>query len=324
MEVHDLWESKIKTDGTTSFFGGIVWGHSPAMLTLRRLVACLASTDIPILIIGESGTGKRMLALEVHSLSDRRDEPFITVNCRSLAQGNMSGHLLSAMNGNGSTTPCRGTILLDNICELDPAGQRRLLDVLPDENAPADENRLQARLISTTQRKLEGDLRAEKFTEELYFRLNGICLRVPPLHQRKQDLPELTDFFLNKYGELLERQAPKLSDEMLAQLADYSWPGNIRQLENMMKGIVATGDAKAALGDLLDLAQETPRMTTASLSFKAAAREASRRVERELLARALTKNRWNRKRAAQELQISYKSLLCKLKQMELKDPRADQ
>jgi two-component system response regulator AtoC len=312
-------------DGRASLCSGVVWGHSPAMLTLRRLVACIAPTDIPVLIIGESGTGKRILALQVHLLSDRRDGPFITVNCRSLAQGNMPGHLLSAMNGNGSTTPCRGTILLDNICELDPAGQRRLLDLLPDENPPADENHLQARLISTTHRKLEGDLRDGKFTEALYFRLNGVCLRVPPLHQRKQDLPELTVFFLNKYGELFERQAPKLSDEVLAQLADYSWPGNIRQLENMMKGIVATGDAKTALGDLLDVAaQETPSTNTVNLSFKAAAREAGRRVERELLARALTKNRWNRRRAAKELQISYKSLLCKLKQMELKDPRADQ
>lgn len=324
MSLHDLLESKTKTDGKLSFVGSIVWGQSPAMLTLRQRIASIASTDIPVFIMGESGTGKRMLALEIHHLSDRRDEPFITVNCRSITEGHLPEHFLIATNGNASATPCRGTILLDNICDLDLLGQRRLLDVLPDETAVACENLVQARLISTTQRKLEKELRTGKFIEELYFRLNGVYFRVPSLDQRKQDLPELIDFFLNKYSDLFERQAPKLSDEMLAQLADYSWPGNVRQLENTIKGIVATGNARAALDDLLEPAEEKPRLNaTATLSLKAAAREASRRVERELLTRALTRTRWNRKRAAQELQISYKSLLCKLKQLELKDRRAN-
>jgi two-component system, NtrC family, response regulator AtoC len=324
VSLHDLLESKTKKEGKLSFLGSIVWGQSPAMLTLRQRVASIASTDIPVFIMGESGTGKRILALEIHHLSQHRDEPFIIVNCRSISEGHLPEHFLTATNGNASATPCRGTILLDNICELDPLGQRRLLDVLPDETAEAGEILVQARLISTTHRKLEKDLRTGKFIEELYFRLNGVYLRIPSLRQRKQDLPELTHFFLNKYSDLFERPAPKLSDEMLAQLAEYSWPGNIRQLENTMKGIVATGNATAALGDLLETAQEKPRMNvTATLSLKAATREASRRVERELLTRALTRTRWNRKRAAQELQISYKSLLCKLKQLELKGRRAN-
>jgi two-component system, NtrC family, response regulator AtoC len=324
LSLHDLLESKAKTEGKPSLFGGIVWGRSAAMQTLRQRVASIASTDIPVFIMGESGTGKRMLALEIHHLSDRRDEPFITVNCRSITEGHLPEHFLTATNGNASAISCCRTILLDNICELEPLGQRRLLEVLPDETAEAGENLVRARLISTTHRKLEKDLRTGKFIEELYFRLNGVYLRVPSLRQRKQDLPELTDFFLNKYSDLFGRQAPKLSDEMLAQLAEYSWPGNIRQLENTMKGIVATGNPNAALGDLLETAHERPRMNaTATLSLKAATREASRRVERELLTRALTRTRWNRKRAAQELQISYKSLLCKLKQLELKDRQAN-
>jgi two-component system response regulator AtoC len=140
---------------------------------------------------------------------------------------------------------------------------------------------------------------------------------VPSLRERKEDIPDLVSFFLAKYRDLFKREIPKLGDEGLSQLTEYSWPGNIRQLENTVKEIVAMGDAKTALEGLAGVAEETPRNTAACLSFKAAAREASRRVERELLERALTKNRWNRKRAAQELQISYKSLLYKLKQMDL-------
>jgi DNA-binding NtrC family response regulator len=270
---------------------------------------------MPVLITGETGTGKHTLALYIHQMSDYRDEPLVAVNCRSLVQGNMS-HLLHSMSENSAHGSHRGTVLLDNVCELDSAGQRRLLDLLPDDGTPAEGNRLQGRLISISHRRLEDDLRAGKFMEALYFRLNDVCLRVPSLRERKEDIPDLVSSFLAKYSDLFKREVPKLSDEVLSQLTEYSWPANIRQLENTVKEIVAMGDAKAALEGLAGVAQETPH-TTACLSFKAAAREASRRVERELLERALTKNRWNRKRAAQELQISYKSLLYKLKQMDL-------
>jgi DNA-binding NtrC family response regulator len=286
------------------------------MQSLRRLIGSIAPTNMPVLITGETGTGKHMLALYIHQMSDYRDEPLIAVNCRSLVQGNMS-HLLHSMSENSANGSRRGTVLLDNVCELDPAGQRRLLDLLPDDSTTAEGDRLQGRLISISHRRLEDDLQAGKFMEALYFRLNDVCLRVPSLRERKEDIPDLVSFFLAKYSDLFKREIPKLGDEVLSQLTEYSWPGNIRQLENTVKEIVAMGDANAALEGLAGVAEETPRNTAACLSFKAAAREASRRVERELLERALTKNRWNRKRAAQELQISYKSLLYKLKQMDL-------
>ena len=299
-----------------AFFCRTLWGQGPAMQSLRRLIRSIAPTDIPVLIHGEAGTGKHILALYLHQLSDYRDEPLIAVDCHTVAHGSTE-HLVRALNGNGTHGLARRTVLLENICELDLAGQKRLLDLLPDAGQETEENRLQARLISISRRRLDDDLRAGKFLEKLYFRLNDICLRVPPLRERKEDIAELADFFLSKYGELFKRPAPKLSHEALARMAGYSWPGNIRQLENTVKEMVASGDVQAALNLLATGAETKEGNGSAGLSFKAAAREASRRVERELLERALTKNRWNRKRAAQELQISYKSLLCKLKQMDL-------
>jgi two-component system response regulator AtoC len=298
------------------FFCRTLWGRGPAMQSLRRLTRSIAATDMPVLIHGEAGTGKHILALYIHHLSDYRDEPLITVDCHRAAQGNIN-HLVRALNGNAAHGPARGTVLLENISELDLAGQKRLLDLLPDESRPAEENRLQARLISISRRRLDDDLREGKFIEKLYFRLNDVCLRVPPLRERREDIAELADFFLSKYGELFKRPAPELGNEALSRMTAYSWPGNIRQLENTVKEIVTSGDAQAALNLLAVTAEAKEGNGGAGLSFKAAAREASRRVERELLERALTKNRWNRKRAAQELQISYKSLLCKLKQMDL-------
>jgi two-component system, NtrC family, response regulator AtoC len=310
VDLHELWQSNLRVD-ERPVSGSTLWGNGPAMQSLRRLIGSIAPTNMPVLITGETGTGKHMLALYIHQMSDYRDEPLVAVNCRSLVQGNMS-HLLHSANG-----ASHGTLLLDHVCELDPAGQRRLLELLPDEGIPGEGQRLQGRLIAISHRRLEDDLRAGKFMEALYFRLNDVCLRVPSLRQRKEDIPDLVSFFLAKYSDLFKREVPKLGDEVLSQLVEYSWPGNIRQLENAVKEVVALGDANSALETLVGVAQETPRNTAASLSFKAAAREASRRVERELLERALTKNRWNRKRAAQELQISYKSLLYKLKQMDL-------
>jgi two-component system response regulator AtoC len=175
-------------------------------------------------------------------------------------------------------------------------------------------------MISTSRRGLEEDLRAGKFAEELYFRLNGVCLRIPPLRERNGDLLELVDYFSSKYSNLFERPRPIMNAEVLDRLSGYSWPGNIRQLENTIKKIVATSDCDVALADLVDISPGVNRsILSPASSLKAAARAASRQAERELISRALNRTHWNRKRAAQELQISYKALLYKLKQLGLED-----
>jgi two-component system, NtrC family, response regulator AtoC len=296
-----------------------VWGASPAMKALHRVAADTAATDIPVLLIGESGTGKEVLALQIHRMSDRRNEPFIKTRCRSVVAGRLPVQLQSLSNNGGFSNHFRGTVFLDEICELETGSQRQLLDLLSDGDSLPGEYAHGGRVISAARRGLEEDLRCGKFAEELYFRLNGVCLRIPPLRERKDDVPELVDFFLTKYAGLFERMRPVLSQEIMARLSDYSWPGNVRQLENTTKKIVATGDFEVALSDLVDFSPDAARASAKGSSLKATARAASRQAERELISRALTRTHWNRKKAAQELQISYKALLYKLKQLGLED-----
>jgi two-component system response regulator AtoC len=287
------------------------------MKGVKRLITDTAETDLPIFLVGESGAGKEALAWEIHRLSRHRDSAFFKFNCRSLNHGSLLAQFQTSggENGNAFSTPTRGTMLLDNVCELDQDGQRRLLVHLPEDRVVSDGDGDGTRLISTARRELEDDFRAGNFNAELYFRLNGVCLRVPPLRQRKEDLPELVDHFLDKYGDLFERSRPKINDECMNRLTEYSWPGNVRQLETTIKRIVATGDAEVAMADLVEISSEVPnRNQTFSLSLKVASRAASRRAERELLSKALERTHWNRKRAAQDLQISYKALLYKIKE----------
>ena len=168
-------------------------------------------------------------------------------------------------------------------------------------------------------------MRAGRFRSELYYRINGVCLRLPPLRDRKEDIPLLVESFLTKYAAEFGRPRPSLSPRALRMLLDYSWPGNIRELENAVKKIVALGAENLALPDLVAEPAEirTEVNETRSYSLKAAARAASREAEREMILEALARTRWNRKRAAQELQISYKSLLYKLKQIGLPDSRIE-
>ncbi len=301
-----------------------VRGESPAMRALERIIEDIAPTDIPVLLQGESGTGKEILALEIHRRSRRCQQPFVKLNCAALTQASFEERALLSGNGNANGSEAfGGTLFLDEIGELDPALQPKLLHVLPEGNGAATPHRL-ARLICATSRNLEELLRAGRFREELYYRINGVCLRLPPLRQCKKDIPQLVEFFLRKYAELFGRPLPVLTTRTMRSLTEHSWPGNIRELENAVKKIVALGDERAVLADL-DLHTGELRREDGSpkgISLKEAARAASRQAERELILKVLARTRWNRKRAAQELQISYKALLYKLKQIGLDDSTA--
>jgi DNA-binding NtrC family response regulator len=194
-----------------------------------------------------------------------------------------------------------------------------LLYALPDGDAAVHEQWLSARLISSSRRNLEDEIRSGRLREDLYYRLNGVCLRLPPLRHRKEDIPSLVELFLTKYAALFARAKLSLSTQTLDRLTEYSWPGNIRQLENTVKKIVALGDEDLALGDSESFASESG----GRVSLKQAARAASQHTERELILKTLERTHWNRKRAARELQISYKALLYKLKQIGL-DNSVDQ
>ncbi len=299
-----------------------VGGVSPAMRALDRVVANIALTDIPVLLVGESGTGKEVVAVQIHQLSPRRNEPFIKLSCASLTPESFSAWLSEAESGGGaqdSLSP--GTLFLDEISELDPVCQRQLLRALPDGDTVPQTHLLRQRVISATARNLEEETRAGRFREELYYRINGVCLRLPLLRQRKEDIPALIDFFLTKYSAVFGRPRPSLSPETLSLLLNYSWPGNIRELQNTVKKMVTLGDEGVAMADLVTSTgdPQPPGVAVEKLSLKEAARAASRLAERELILKVLARTRWNRKRAAQTLQISYKALLYKLKQLEM-DP----
>lgn len=296
---------------------------SPAMQVLDKVVAGVAPTDIPVLLVGESGTGKLVLATEIHRLSGQANKPFIHISCVSLTVQALGGWLSPnhASDGNqAETEPLSGTLFLDEISMMELACQARLLQLLPSANTFLNDSRPRFRVISTTSRDLQEEMRQGRFREELYYRINGACLRLPPLRERKEDIPLLVDYILRRYSAELGRKVPRLTSQTQDRLKNYSWPGNVRELENVVRKMVALQDEEVAIGDL---AKEEPQEAKTGIeseqrtSLKRAARAASQSVERELILKTLDRTRWNRKRASQELQISYKALLYKLKQLGL-------
>jgi len=173
------------------------------------------------------------------------------------------------------------------------------------------------RIISSSTRNLEGDINAGRFRKELYFRIACVCLRLPPLRERKEDIVALLEHFLQKYAIDLEKVAPRLDSETIDALVNYDWPGNIRELENLARNVVAIGNGLLTASSVRGMwsSQTSSPNPDRSFSLKTAAKAASRQKERELILEALERTKWNRKRAARELQISYKALLYKLKQI---------
>jgi DNA-binding NtrC family response regulator len=297
------------------------------MRALKQVIAKIAPTDIPILLLGESGTGKEVVAAEIHRLSRQHSEPFVKLSCGALSPGSFEEWLRRNQNGDGArSSPGWGTVFLDQIGELDPASQSKLLNALPEGDEVPCRPYFGARLICAMNKNLEEEVRAGCFREDLYYRINGVCLRVPPLRDRKEDIPALVSFFLEKYAQLLGRAQPALSPPTMRVLLNYSWPGNIRELENALKKIVLLGEEGVGPADWEpSLPGSQPASEVAQgISLKDVTRAASRQAERKLILKVLAQTRWNRKRAAQELQISYKALLNKLKQIGLDNSPASQ
>jgi len=216
-----------------------------------------------------------------------------------------------------------GTIFLEELSELSAQGQSRLLQAMTGGSTNGSRAQRIARLICGSSCDLEAKVKAGSFREDLYYRISGVCLRIPPLRQRREDIPILMEHFLWKFGRDFQRTVPILSKETHRLFQDYSWPVNVRELENAAKAIVALGDETVAMGGLRAmLCRASAGVSNGQVSLKEAARAASRETEKELILRALTRTHWNRRRAAQDLQISYKALLYKLKQMGCSEQRA--
>lgn len=299
---------------------------SPGMRGVERLLADIAPTDIPVLLVGESGTGKDILALHLHRGSRRKQEPFVKMSCAGLTAETLQSFLNGTDKGNGSNGSSLhpGTLFLDEICDLDLSCQPRLLSSLPDGASSSVEGAgamLEARLICATSHNLDEQLRTGRFREELYFRINGVCLRIPPLRHRREDIPLLLEFFVEKYAAEMGRRKPSVSSRTVQAAIEHPWPGNVRELENFARMIVLLGDERAAAVELESAngSHTAQKENGGAISLKEASRAASRQAERELILKTLARTRWNRKRAAQELQISYKALLYKLKDIGLDD-----
>jgi two-component system, NtrC family, response regulator AtoC len=281
------------------------------MRALESVVEKVASSGSPMLISGEDGSGKRCLAQHVHALSGRHGK-FIEIQCLE------SGHdAFTPLNGKGPSAGA-GTVFLRHISELPAPMQAQTLSMFFGHPQPSSTC---PRLIASCSNSLEHQLRSGRFREDLYYLISAVCLRVPPLRHRREDVLPLAEHFLNVYSRAFGRPKRELNGQLRSYFAEHTWPGNVRELKNAVKTVVAVGDEQVALMVLRSDHSEDAEQQSDSevLSLKQAARAASRLAERELILKVLSRTRWNRKRAAQELQISYKALLYKLKQIGLDD-----
>lgn len=286
----------------------IVGGLSPAIRALQLVIADMAESETPLLIMGERGSGRKTAASLIHNSSRRRYEPFTVVNCAAVDDS------FFRANSHGKTPLAAvfsrpGTVLLHNITELSSVGQASLFKALASEPV-----RTTVRLMSTSTENVDQAVRSGGFHDELYYLISGVHVRVPPLRHRKEDVPIMVQWFLQKHAAFGVTQPPTISPDTLRYLIEYPWPGNIAQLDKVVHSIVLTGDEQTALVELsADRVQET--VSPPMLSLKECAKFASRQAERKLILQALTRTHWNKKKAARELQISYKALLYKLKEI---------
>jgi DNA-binding NtrC family response regulator len=273
------------------------------MRTVEAVIRELSQNDVPVLVVAEHGSGKAAAAARIHVLSSRASKPFQVYQGREASE-----EILVAHDGQG------GTVYVQEVGDLSGAAQKELARQIG-LNGNIELQRRVPRFICGTSRELEPEVKAGKFREDLYYGISGVCLRLPPLRQRKEDIPVLRDWFLSAAAHDFCRTVPVLSPETQNFFLEYSWPGNIRELKDAARAIVALGDETLAMGGLRSLLRRVDRGGGEKISLKDAARAASREAEREIILQVLTRTRWNRRRAAQELQISYKALLYKLKQI---------
>lgn len=277
---------------------------SPSMRSVLTVIRELAHNSVPVLLIGERGTGKKTVAQLIHYNSGWPEENFFARNCRDLRPGAI-------------ITPHTGgvTLYLDEASELNRECQNELSEILAHQGTNGS-SRTPLRVVCGSSQDLDSDVRVGRFEEELYYRLSGVCLRIPPLRQRREDIPQLMALFLEHYASAYGCTAPELSAATQQLFMEFSWPGNLPQLEGAVRTLVAVGNESIAMTGLRSMLtrNESPA-NGGKVSLKETARAASREAEKELILKVLTRTRWNRRRAAKELQISYKALLYKLKQI---------
>jgi two-component system response regulator AtoC len=349
-----------------------VWGNSEKMRNIATVVEQVADSDVTVLIRGESGVGKELVSRAIHQRSTRKNRPFVKVNCAALPaellESELFGHERGAFTGAATTRIGKfeqadnGTLFMDEIGELKPALQAKLLHVLQDaEFTKLGSNKritVDVRVVAATNRDLEKMLISGDFREDLYYRLKVIELTVPALRERRDEIPTLTDFFVARYSRKYNRPLKPISEQLRQMFLLYDWPGNIRELENMIKRVVILQDEHLVVREIERNMQRTAAVAlTASAPVYAAvgapvgfgapvayapapgpepephealdepevaeegggslasvAKAASMKAERAAIEQTLRQVHWNRRKAAQILGVSYKTLLNKIKE----------
>jgi len=316
-------------------------GDSPPMQKVGREIQQVAGTPTSVLLLGQSGTGKELFARAIHHLSQRRNAPFIAINCAAipdtLIENELFGHEKGAYTGADQRRvgkfelASRGTIFLDEISEIAPAIQSKLLRVLEERKITrlggSTDIEVDVRVIAATNRDLKAAVASRQFREDLYFRLAVFPVHIPALRERRGDIHQLAEFFAVRYGRELRRLPMRLTDQSVRALEEYDWPGNVRELENCIERacILARGtEIVPADLNISPPAEYSPREQAALLdgfdlrgSLAEVSTRAQRLVERRKIDSTLKECGYNKSRAAERLGVSYKTLLTRIKELEL-------
>ena len=315
---------------------------SPAMKQIRAQISIVARVDVPILILGESGVGKEVLARLIHKLSHRAHKPFVKVNCAALPADLLESELFGYEAGafTGATRPKpgkfelanHGTILLDEIGEMNPLLQAKLLHVLQDgqysrlggrTNVTAD-----VRVLAATNIDIQKAIAQKTFREDLFYRLNAFTMNVPPLRERREEIPALLKHYIARYSEKYKQPPLRESEKLISGCLRYHWPGNLRELGNYVKRHIVLQDEAMALAELEEKIRllQPPALGPLQVGvhwdsgLKSLVRNSRGQTELKAIEEALSATHWNRKLAAMRLNISYKALLNKIKQYRLEPP----
>lgn len=335
----------------------IIIGQSPAVQKARELIRQVAGSDLNVIICGESGVGKEVVAQSLHLSSSRRNKPFIKVNCAAIPSELLESELFGYEKGafTGADRPKmgkfemanEGTILLDEIGDMPPFLQSKMLQVLQDFQfsrlGAKTDVRVDCWVLAATNHDLEQDVREGLFREDLYYRLNIIRIFIPPLRERRGDIDLLINHFSKRFEEKIDQPAFRFDENALRFLRDYSWPGNIRELKNTVERLLLLGDWSTVKDEMITReirptkdAPQAPQQAIRQSSpvndvaepltdkkkfpaLKDIKKKAIQEAEGKLITQVLNETDWNRKRAAEILQISYKALLYKIKELELRE-----
>ena len=317
----------------------VIFGQTPAMRDVRQKLERVAGANLSVLITGESGTGKDIIARLLHLYSPWASGPFVKVNCPAipgtLLESELFGYERGAFTGAYNPKPGRvemahrGTLFLDEIAELDAMLQAKLLQLLQDGQfsriGAQEDKKVEVRIVCATNRELHEEIEQGNFRPDLFYRIATMTIHVPPLRERVVDLPIICDYLLQYYNEKLNGRAVMVRPALMAKMQRYSWPGNVRQLENLVKRYVVMGTEDVILSELLEPNERDTvdsLMLDGPVSLKKLTRQTVRKLEARIILNALHANNWNRKKAARSLDISYRALLYKLKEVGIPQRRS--